>query len=96
MSDHFKTLRSKRVRTENGTQYTDYQINNSIKNQIYQKIGSQNVSLGSLYDTMLSISPRLMSLILYDMINKHKAKTLNISRRSVSLQIRIRTGLELN
>ena len=96
MSDHFKTLRSKRVRTENGTQYTDYQINNSIKNQIYQKIESQNISLGSLYDTMLSISPRLMSLILYDMINKQKAKTLNISRRSVSLHIRIKIGLELN
>ena len=77
------------LRIENGSQYTNYQMNNSIKNKIYQKI-SHNTSLltdCTVRYTIVSMLPRLVLLLSYDMKNEQIRKTINISRCSVSQHI---------
>ena len=68
---------------ENGTQYTNCQINNSIKIQIYSKV-SHNTSLWT-DRTIVSMSLRLMFLLTYDIRNEQMSKTSNISWHSSCL-----------
>ena len=77
------------LKIENGSQYTNYRVNNSIKNKIYQKI-SHNTSLltdCTVRYTIVSMLPRLVLLLSYDMKNEQIRKTINISRCSVSQHI---------
>ena len=72
------------LKIENGSQYTNYRVNNSIKNKIYQKI-SHNTSLltdCTVRYTIVSMLPRLVLLLSYDMKNEQIRKAINISRRS--------------
>ena len=43
--------------------------------------------MDSLYGTVVSISPKLMLMVSYDMRNEQVCKTINISRGSLSLHI---------
>ena len=73
------------LRVENGTQYTNYQMNKiSHKDKYYQKIG-HNISLWN--NMVISIPPSVMLLLSYGMINNQISKTINISGCLVSLHI---------
>lgn len=48
---------------------------------------SKYISSDQLYDWIVSMSPRYMSMILFDMKNEQICKTINMSRHSVSLKI---------
>ena len=71
------------LRIDNETQFMNYQMNNSTKNQIYPKHKSQCISLDWLYNAIVSMSLKLMLLLPYDMRNELTCKTINISRRSI-------------
>ena len=81
------------LRVENRTQYMNHQMNSTVKNQIYSK-KSQCISLywlfGLMYERIVSLSPRLVYPLSYDThyhVSEQRFKTINISRRSVSLGI---------
>ena len=57
------------LRTENRTQYRNHQIINACKNQIYRK-KSRYISLDWLHNTTVSLPPRLISPLSYNMRNE--------------------------
>ena len=75
---------------EKGTQYMNHLKNNAVKNQIYSK-KSQYIYLDWLFDIMyetnVSLSPRLIYLLWYVIRWEQICKTFNISWRLVSLHI---------
>ena len=74
------------LRIENETQYTNYQINNSIKNQIYPKI-SHNTSLWTdcIYSGLNVTKIHIATIIRHE--KQINCKTINNFRHSVSLHI---------
>ena len=75
---------------EKGTQYMNHLKNNAVKNQIYSK-KSQYIYLDWLFDIMyetnVSLSPRLIYSLSYVIRSEQICKTFNISWRLVSLHI---------
>ena len=77
------------LRVQNKNQYTNHLMNNAVKNQVYQN-KSQCISLEwliGLYKILASLSARLIQPLSQDVRKELICKTINITRRLVSLNI---------